>query len=258
MNSRIKSALSIGRRVLPRALIHKGAILYGAIQHIRNRNRTPNEIFDAIYAGGRWGDDGEALCSGEGSRGVPLDLSIEPIASVILQDNFQSISDIGCGDFHFGEALLAKLPPTVTYFGIDVSSVVIEHLHKSGIENDRIKFAQIDATTTQLPRCDVAIVRQVFQHLSNDNIQKILTNLRSCANLIVVEHFPPPSELRALNSDISTGLITRRFKNSAVDIGAPPFEHSFTLSRTLFNIDLQDIGGELIGRLYTNKISGVS
>jgi SAM-dependent methyltransferase len=248
--SSTKSALSFARRLLPNSVIQYTARAYEKIQRIRNRNRSPDEIFDEIYRGGHWGGDGSSLCSGEGSRGLPLELSIPPIADVIRHNDIRSILDVGCGDFRFGSALLQKLPAAITYKGIDVSCVVISQLQRDYAGSSRVKFAQIDGTVALLPACDLAIVRQVFQHLSNASIQAVLNNLRDCDHLIVVEHFPPAGELKVLNADISTGLITRRFKNSAVDISAPPFSHNFKFVDELFRIDLLEIGGELVGRHY--------
>jgi SAM-dependent methyltransferase len=251
MTGETVSLLYFLHRRLPYRAVQAAVFAAGLIDRAKNRNKTNQQIFDSIYRKNTWGSDGSALCSGQGSRGAVLETTAHYVAALVNDAQVTSILDVGSGDFHFGRNVLDRVPEHVRYLGIDVSSAVIDHV-KVAHESDRVRFENRDASASRLPAADLAIVRQVFQHLDNVTIQAILTNLAGVSHLILVEHFPPPEKLRSFNRDIATGALTRRYFGSAVDISQPPFRHDFGFVGELFRFDL-DIGGQLVGQLYRNS-----
>ncbi len=69
----------------------------------------------------------------------------------------------------------------------------------------------------------MCLVRQVFQHLSNEEISAALSNCVSFRYLLITEHFPPINQEFRANLDKPHGPDTRLSDNSAVVIGAAPF-----------------------------------
>jgi len=59
--------------------------------------------------------------SGPGSRGENLRLKVDLIRSIVENDQIRTVLDIGCGDI----AVVRSLP-IGSYFGIDISDVVVE------------------------------------------------------------------------------------------------------------------------------------
>jgi hypothetical protein len=79
------------------------------------------------------------------------------------------------------------------------------------------------ATAVELPDADVCLIRQVFQHLSNDQIGAILRRCRKYSAVVVTEHWPAPAVATRPNVDKPHGPDTRLDSGSWVDLGAPPF-----------------------------------
>ncbi|HSE46952.1 MAG TPA: class I SAM-dependent methyltransferase [Gemmatimonadales bacterium] len=97
---------------------------------------------------------------------------------------------------------------------------------------DNLTFRAIDAVTDPLPPGDLVIVRQVFQHLRNDQIQAILRKFARYRTWIISEHGPSSSFVP--NLDILSGPDTRLSVGSGVVITQEPFpvrpRHSQVLS----------------------------
>ena len=80
-----------------------------------------------------------------------------------------------------------------------------------------------------LPDAELCLVRQVFQHLSNDQIRSIIDKLRKYKYVIVTEHYPAPDRLRVPNLDKPHGADIRLYDSSAVYLDQPPFNASVDL-----------------------------
>jgi hypothetical protein len=127
------------------------------------------------------------------------------------------VVDLGCGDFAAGRRFL------------DVAG----HLHACDVvpeliaRNRRLfaapnlSFHILDAVTDPLPRGDVVIVKQVFQHLGNDQIAIILRKLAQYPLWIVTEHVP--AGRFAPNHDMPASGSTRLLVSSGVVLTEKPF-----------------------------------
>ncbi|HZQ91815.1 MAG TPA: class I SAM-dependent methyltransferase [Terriglobales bacterium] len=201
------------RRVFPRLWwAHR-------VRHLRRtraeyRKLTVEEAFSRIYASGAWGNG-----SGAGSDSQFSDVYIGYIREFISRHDIARIVDIGCGDFRVGSRL-AQLAP---YTGIDIVPALIE--------GNRSRFPEVDFRTgnvvsgslPELPDSSrsLATVRQVLQHLSNEEIGAALENLKRYRYVLITEHVP--SFPFVPNLDKPHGPDTRNDDSSGVDITAPPF-----------------------------------
>ncbi len=188
--------------------------------------RSLAETFDHIYAHQMWGrEDDATLFSGVGSRGICLERYCTLIAPEIQRRAIRRLVDIGCGDFNTG-AQLARM--VEDYTGVDVSERVIETNSRLHATSTR-RFIRGDATTDQLPPGDAAVIRQVLQHLSNDEIARALANARATYRIVfVTEHIHAHAEVRP-NQDIAHGPGTRVERRSGVMLDRAPFHLPATL-----------------------------
>ena len=120
------------------------------------------------------------------------------------------------------------------YTGIDVVPELIEH-HKSTVHDPRVSFRCADITTEALPAADLCLVRQVLQHLSNDEILKVLTNLGSFSRALISEDVP--IRPKSFNRDKPHGPDVRSYYASGVYVERPPFSETV---REIWELPLTD------------------
>ena len=82
-------------------------------------------------------------------------------------------------------------------------------------------FQCLDIAKKDLPKSDCAILRQVLQHLSNDEVAQIIKKLAQYKYVILTEHLPEGDF--APNIDIISGQGIRLKKQSGLDLLKPPF-----------------------------------
>jgi SAM-dependent methyltransferase len=154
------------------------------------RGDDAKEIFTRIYARRHWGkskDREDRYYSGFGSHRSEI---VGPFVSAVRifllsLDKRPDVVDLGCGDFAVGSQLR---PHCGRYIACDVVEGLISRNKTKYSEND-VEFRVVDIVKDELPDGDVAIVRQVLQHLSNDAIQKFVAKVPPKYRfLIVSEH----------------------------------------------------------------------
>lgn len=180
------------------------------------------DVFDEIYRKKLWGGDSE-LCSGSGSRGAAARQYVDAVTTFINGHSVDSILDIGCGDFYIGKAIIEQLERRVNYIGVDVSLYVTAY-NREHYSIPNVSFVCLDAAKDELPRADICLIRQVFQHLSNQQTSAILGKLTSFKWVLITEHYPDDDRLVIENLDKPHGEDTRLRENSAVYIDRPPFK----------------------------------
>jgi hypothetical protein len=72
-----------------------------------------------------------------------------------------------------------------------------------------------------LPPADVCLVRQVLQHLTNDDIHRALPHLRAYPYVVVTEHLPVA--MARPNANKRPGPGVRATRGSGVVLHEPPF-----------------------------------
>jgi hypothetical protein len=112
-----------------------------------------------------------------------------------------------------------------------------------------VEFKTLNMIEDELPPGDIAFVRQVLQHLSNDQIAKFVARASACYKfLVVTEHLPSDANFKH-NSDKLTGPGTRMGHDSGVVLTSPPFNLRPQMEKQLCRIDSVDTG-VLVTTLY--------
>ncbi len=158
--------------------------------------------FELIYSKGIWGGG-----SGAGSDLCNTIVYVAYVQHLMKRFSVQSIVDIGCGDWRFSKYLDFR---ECQYLGIDVVAQVIEN-NRRFYEQQNIKFKLADATCFDTPNCDLLLCKDVLQHISNRNVQSILTRARVARVALFTNDYHPS------NPDCANG------NTRPIDITAPPF-----------------------------------
>lgn len=137
---------------------------------------------------------------------------------MINENGVHTIVDIGCGDFAVGRGISVN-----RYVGCDIAFSVIEY-DKAKFADDSHSFQQVDFISDDLPKGDLCTVRQVLQHLSNEEISTGISKLIQTYPLVLVADEVTKDEfLRTPNIDKVHNSATRTVMDSGVYIDCPPF-----------------------------------
>jgi SAM-dependent methyltransferase len=192
------------------------------------------KVFSAVYDQGKWGktSDGD-FYSGSGSHKPDLVLPYVNSTAAFLRslEEQPSVVDLGCGDFNIGRQLR---PYCGRYIACDVVPQLIERNAARFCDQD-VEFRCLDIAKDPLPQADVACLRQVLQHLDNDNIQAIVRQLSQYRFVIVTEHLPSGDSFIP-NKDKKTGCMIRLLSDSGVVLTAAPFNLKIKSSAVLCTI----------------------
>jgi SAM-dependent methyltransferase len=191
--------------------------------HRTYRPLTVAEAFRKIYMSKAWGEGTGVFCSGTGSAGDAAEHYCENVVAFIRDQKIKSVLDLGCGDFSVGRKIVEATG--VRYTGVDVVPELIDH-HKASISDPRAGFICADITSDPLPHADLCLIRQVFQHLSNAEITKVLGNIGHLPRVLVSEDVP--SSPKSFNRDKPHGPDVRAYYGSGVFLDAPPFSRPAT------------------------------
>lgn len=200
------------------------------------------EVMEQVYAMKLWGGHTVDFYSGAGSHNSEL---VTPYIEVLTSflTSFKSpitVCDLGCGDFNIGKELVKY---TKKYIALDIVSELIERNRKKFKENN-LEFHCLDAVADDLPSGDCALVRQVLQHLSNSEVQRIVNKLTDFKYVILTEHLPEGDFIA--NKEIVTGQGIRLKKQSGIDLLCPPFNFKVKEEKELLSIRLPDYRGVIV------------
>jgi len=176
------------------------------------------ETFRKIYLSKAWGDNPSGFCSGAGSSGLAAEQYCIAIVDYIHKNKIRWVVDLGCGDFAVGRRFVEACG--VHYTGVDVVPELIEH-HRQTVNDPRVSFQCADITCDRLPAADLCLVRQVLQHLSNDEIARVMANIAQFRMVLVSEDVP--MNPRSFNRDKPHGPDVRAYYGSGVYLDQPPF-----------------------------------
>lgn len=188
--------------------------------------KSTREIFREIYVNRTWGGRSGESESGGGSRpeyAIPYCRLLECfIGKCSIEKGFDSgvtVVDLGCGDFRVGRELVRSIR-NIHYIGVDIVPELIQHnVEKYRFQN--ADFICLDIVEDELPDGDLCLIRQVLQHLSNNQIKKALKNISKYRYIFITEHYP--AVVSSPNLDKLPGKDTRRGKSSAVCLDQDPF-----------------------------------
>ena len=204
------------------------------------------EAMEQIYEMKLWGDNKTDFYSGQGSHDPTLVNPYIQGVSSFLQ-SFKppiSVCDLGCGDFNIGKELLAY---TKNYVAVDIVPALIAH-HKKNYQVDYLEFKCLDIAVNPLPFADCVLLRHVLQHLSNSEVQRVLSAISMYRYVILTEHLPS-GEFEP-NKDIISGQGIRLKKQSGLNVLAPPFNFKVKKETQLLSLSLNNNKGVLVTTLY--------
>jgi hypothetical protein len=185
--------------------------------------KSAQEIFSHIYRSGLWGKAPEGgFCSGVGSHAPAVVGAYVSAVSDWLRSLPQppAVVDLGCGDFNIGRQVRSLCG---TYVACDVVPDLIES-HRRSFAETGVDFRVLDMIAEPLPAGEVVFIRQVLQHLSNDQIAAVLPKLSQYRYLVLTEHLPATSGfIPNLDKPAGHGIRVGRTPPSAVVLDAPPF-----------------------------------
>lgn len=201
---------------------------------------------EQVYQLNLWGSNGGDFYSGEGSH---KDEIVQPYINEVVSfleyfDEPLVVCDLGCGDFNIGKKLVQY---SKKYIALDIVGELIQ-FNKEKFIQDNLVFECKDIAKESLPHGDCAILRQVLQHLSNNEIQKVVRKLIKYPYVILTEHLP--KEDFESNKDIISGQGIRLKKKSGVDLLATPFNLKIKEQKELLTIILDDCKGKIVTTLY--------
>lgn len=149
--------------------------------------------FKKVFTTNLWGS--RESRSGKGSELRQTHKLISEIPKIIDTYNISSILDAPCGDYNYMKEIKLKC----NYIGIDIVPELIElNLSKY---ND-VDFRCLDITCSDLPKCDLVLVRDCLTHLTNNDVEKAIKNIeKSGAKFLLVTSYPDHQE----NLDLTNG-----------------------------------------------------
>ena len=186
--------------------------------------RDLRETFEGIYSEAKWGAarDGSPFWSGNGSR-PEFSAPYEDFVVGFLEQHpdIESVVDLGCGDFQVSRRILERLERTVFYTGCDIVRPLIHH-HAERYGGPDTSFRIVNAVEEDPPAGDLVIIRQVLQHLSNEQARRVLERARRLFDVAIISE-SLPTRCRAPNLDIRHGIATRIALGSGIYVDEPPF-----------------------------------
>ena len=215
----MKNAWSLDKSLIPKRIINLYRL--ALLKKIRavNRFRSRKKVFTEIYENNKWGSTKGQYYSGDGSGDFYAMPYAEIVRDFILKENIRQITDLGCGDFKVGELLQIE---GVNYCGVDIVDALVERNHRL-YGSPNISFYCLDIVTDELPDSELCLIRQVLQHLSNEEIQIVLKKLEKYKFVIITEHYPSPKRRPIVNKNKPHGADVRIYDNSAIYLDKHPF-----------------------------------
>jgi len=196
--------------------------------------KTHSDIFSEVYDNALWAHGKEAnylptgarYYSGSGSYNRSSAKYIHLVGDYIKAHKITAITDIGCGDFNIGRQICQQ-NPSISYNGVDVVPNLIRY-NNENYGSEKIHFFCLDTLREKTPSADLLLIRQVLQHLSNDDIQTLTHNcFPGFHHILITEHQPKPQYLIRENIEKASGPNTRvgSMTGSGVYLNKPPFTY---------------------------------
>ena len=204
------------------------------------------KAMEQVYEMNLWGSNNSKFYSGDGSHQPEI---VEPYIEVVTSflNSFKnpiSVCDLGCGDFNIGQKLFKN---TNKYVAVDIVSNLIEH-NKKIFKADNLEFRCLDIAVANLPSSDCVLLRQVLQHLSNTEIQSIISKLTDYKYIILTEHLPEGDFIP--NKDIISGQGIRLKIQSGLNLLVPPFNLKVKEEKQLVSVVLNRGKGAIVTTIY--------
>lgn len=169
---------------------------------IDNNNLT--NVFTTIYDTNQWGNQLQKhiLTSGIGAMEETTMEYRRLLELYIGKNNIRSVVDIGCGLWEFEHNEFNN----IMYIGIDCVSKVIDfNKEKYKSKNRLFICADILEDKNNIPVVDMCIVKDVLQHLSNENIIKLVKKLQAKSKFVLLIQDFDDNMQNDISMDIKNG-----------------------------------------------------
>ena len=184
-----------------------------------NARQPVGKVFGDVYGRNLWGGELGGFYSGPGSDCHAASRYAEGIRALIADRTIRSVVDLGCGDFRVASMFLNN---DITYIGVDIVQPLV-HQNVAKYRSDKVDFACLDIIEDRLPEGELCLIREVFQHLGNAQILKVIPKLRQFKCAVYTDYQPGPGVPCTPNRDISHGVDTRIWRDLALFLDQPPF-----------------------------------
>jgi SAM-dependent methyltransferase len=188
-------------------------------QERREARMSCQELFTRVYLEGEWGGGSGEFYSGPGSSPEASKPYTDAVRAFIAKQGIRSVIDVGCGDFRVGRVIASS---GARYIGVDIVEPLIAHNQRE-YGGDSVKFVVGNVIEDDLPDADLCLLREVLQHLSNEEILQSLARLRKYRNVIVTDHQPQPESNFVANRDKPHGRDIRLYAQSFIALDQSPF-----------------------------------
>ena len=210
---------SLVKKIIPSALLERRRRKISVENQQKFADKSVAATFSEIYESNAWGGNQGEFYSGDGSGAEYARVYAATIRRFIAENKIERVVDLGCGDFRVASQFVDK---AFHYTGCDVVFSLVKHLNETH-KSETVEFRCVNIVEDELPDGDLCLIRQVLQHLSNDEIAQVLQNAQKFKYLIITEHYPNPSKEFTPNLDIPHGPSVRVQFDSAVVLDQPPF-----------------------------------
>ncbi|MBK0382836.1 hypothetical protein I5M32_07670 [Pedobacter sp. SD-b] len=189
---------------------------------LKNKGKSAEALFTEIYQKNYWGkpQGKNRFFSGTGTSNANTNLYIAFLIGFIKKHQIKNVFEIGCGDFTIMEKVLGQV--AVNYVGSDVVKPLINDLNTRNLNKDQ-NFIFIDAIEDEYPDAELCIIRQVLQHLNNQQIKSILEKTKKFNYVLVTEHLPLNPEVKNGDKNIGGYIRLQNKKASGVYLEENPF-----------------------------------
>jgi len=183
-------------------------------------------VFNSIYRSNHWRDYNKPK-NNESVSGLGSDLDnnssfVNNLKNFISDFKIKKILDLGCGDFNWMKYIVLNNNNVKNYLGLDIVDKII-NLNNSNYKNNEISFETNDVLLNDLPDYyDLIIIRDLFIHLKNDEILKIINKINGSATKFLAVTSYPTSDInintnrfghhRYINMELDPFFLDRPFK----------------------------------------------
>ncbi len=228
----------LAKRILPNWVAEIIRVLITKYNFRKFKKLSTQQVFTKIYKENFWGKptSKKDFYSGPGSHdSILVNGYVNSVKNFLRKfDKKVKLVDLGCGDFAVG---LQIYPFCKEYIACDIVESLIKR-NQEKFKGTDVDFRVLNIIEDPLPKGDVVCLRQVLQHLSNQDIQKIIPKLEQYRYLIFTECLPKDHFIA--NIDIITGPSTRFCIDSGVELTSPPFNLSVKKNDIIYQYDTHD------------------
>lgn len=131
------------------------------------------DAFATVYRSSLWGvppiDGGASFYSGAGANPDACLPYLNYVQKELNRPDIKSVVEVGCGDLRLAGKL--DLGSVDSYICIDAAPQVVDYAKSHGID-----VLHADASTSELQRADMLIIKDVLQHWPKESVSNFLKN----------------------------------------------------------------------------------